>query len=96
MIKYSQRKAFVYTTGYTFWLGGTDRVSEGIFKWVDGSSFKSAWWILGEPNSYGGDEDCLIFSKHHVAGFNDKECGYSSAFICEHKGFQMFSYFFKL
>ena len=45
----------------------------------------------GEPNS-SGDEDCLIFYKTSVVGFNDKDCRYSSAFICEHKGFQMLSH----
>ena len=50
-------------------------------KWIDGSSVTYTAWMPGEPNNYGGREDCTeIYSEQ--ARWNDLKCGHGRAFIC--------------
>ena len=46
------------------WLGGTDKVKEGTWSWIDGSPFEFTNWSRGEPNNWKiepnePDEDCM-------------------------------------
>ena len=42
-----------------YWVGITDHAQEGKWKTFDGRQAQlSSWWGEGEPNDYGGDEDC--------------------------------------
>lgn len=41
-------------------IGLTDRASEGIFQWLDGSVSSYRRWAAGEPNNFAGNEDFAI------------------------------------
>ena len=42
----------------TYWLGGTDEKSEGVWEWITGEAWKFTKWAANEPNNL-GDEDFL-------------------------------------
>ena len=42
-------------------------------------------WCAGEPNNFGGDEQCLAINLC-AGGLNDENCGASFPYICEHLG----------
>ncbi|XP_049328206.1 C-type lectin domain family 4 member E isoform X4 [Astyanax mexicanus] len=69
------------------WIGLTDAVKEGVWKWVDGSEPTVKFWWRGEPNSYAGNEDCVIsdfrFAKSAVFSWADYPCNYTGSWICE-------------
>ena len=46
--------------GRPLWIGGSDVDSEGNWKWMTSQIlFNYTDWYPGEPNNYGGNEDCL-------------------------------------
>lgn len=47
----------------SYWLGGTDEIIEGQWKWVTGEDFNFSNWNAGEPNNWGGNEDYLELLK---------------------------------
>ena len=79
------------------WLGGSDRETEGTWKWTDGSAWNYTDWIRGEPNNHRGveEEDCLEllynlpeFYRPKTKGWNDFRCSSShaervGAFVCK-------------
>uniref|UniRef100_W5K5L4 C-type lectin domain-containing protein n=1 Tax=Astyanax mexicanus TaxID=7994 RepID=W5K5L4_ASTMX len=68
------------------WLGLTDAVTEGVWKWVDGSALTTEFWAKGEPNNYEND-DCAItgFKKasSNILVWADFPCGHPVFGICE-------------
>ncbi|XP_059361636.1 CD209 antigen-like protein A [Carassius carassius] len=63
-----------------FWIGLTDIEVEDRWKWVDGSTLTSGFWVSGEPNNYQGKEDCANI---HSSGWFDTHCNNSVKWICE-------------
>lgn len=65
-----------------YWIGRNDRLREGAFVDVDGttSNFKS--WSPGEPNDWGGAEDCAHYWSS-AAVWNDIGCDAGLGTICE-------------
>ncbi|XP_078392945.1 CD209 antigen-like protein 2 isoform X1 [Cetorhinus maximus] len=63
-----------------YWIGLTDRESEGNWKWVDGSPVSFTKWYQGEPNNAKGNENCAIIRS---ADWNDVSCTDHFPFICE-------------
>ncbi|KAK0136280.1 CD209 antigen-like protein D [Merluccius polli] len=64
-----------------FWIGLSDRDTEGVWKWVDGTIMTSSFWRRGQPDDYGGGEDCVATSLGD--DWNDKPCADLLRWICE-------------
>lgn len=82
--------AFVFQTeqnlgGGSWWLGYTDRISEGSWAWADGMGQGFVNWQGGEPNN-ATDEDCLMHLSAWGGKWNDDQCGKAYRFVCESGG----------
>ena len=72
--------------GNHVWIGGTDAASEGAWVWIPSNtpitppSYTN--WGTGEPNSYGGNEDCLLANWGSTGTWNDGSCNNQERYIC--------------
>ncbi len=68
-----------------FWLGATDEVKEGNWKWIDGSELEYTNWGDGQPNNKGGQEHYLLYWLHGEKWSDqpDKSEQHKAFFICE-------------
>nr|XP_046224287.1 CD209 antigen-like protein A [Oncorhynchus gorbuscha] len=67
----------LYQTKNNVWIGLTDSVTEGTWKWVDGTPLTTANWERGQPNGNNGtDQDCGEFVYHPTSQgwWNDEKC----------------------
>ncbi|CDQ96117.1 unnamed protein product [Oncorhynchus mykiss] len=81
----SQQQTFVFNLHMRAWIGLTDSVTEGTWKWVDGTSLTTGYWSAGQPDNY-GQEDCaeIYFRQDDpVKTWNDDKCGTNHNWICE-------------
>jgi hypothetical protein len=63
------------------WLGLADLDVEGTFAWVDGSPVSFWGFAPGEPNDWGGNEDC---TEMYLGGWwNDLDCNGLLGVVCE-------------
>ncbi|XP_060905118.1 C-type lectin domain family 4 member M-like [Labrus mixtus] len=66
------------------WIGMTDNVTEGTWKWVDGTPVNTTYWRPAQPNSYGGNQDCgEMVQSSQLGGWNDERCSKTDVCICE-------------
>uniref|UniRef100_A0A672LJ16 C-type lectin domain-containing protein n=1 Tax=Sinocyclocheilus grahami TaxID=75366 RepID=A0A672LJ16_SINGR len=74
-----------HTYSCLVWIGLSDRQQEGNMKWVDNSPLKQGFWLKGEPNDQGGDEDCieLMPSNPVLNNWNDLSCSEKRKGICQ-------------
>ncbi|XP_008431073.1 C-type lectin domain family 4 member F-like [Poecilia reticulata] len=91
VINDADEQKFVLTlTETSTWIGLTDQVTEGSWKWVDGtplSSQLSKFWGQNQPDNGGGyhqygEEDCAHIWNNYKK-WNDVGCGNSYLWICE-------------
>lgn len=84
------QRAFAYRGLPKYWLGGSDRSSEGRWVWDTGPYVGTQFWSgvasgaavgelgskwkSGEPNNYDGGEDCMHISSVDVGLWNDDKC----------------------
>ncbi|XP_030643562.1 C-type lectin domain family 4 member F-like [Chanos chanos] len=72
----------------TAFIGLTDDVTEGKWKWVDGTALTTGYWDRGQPDSNRGhDEDCVIIqyesSQGRLETWHDVACKGHYYWICE-------------
>ena len=66
-----------------FWIGLTDRETEGEFIWHDGTELTYSGWSPGEPNDANG-EDCTESNWRGPGTWNDARCGGRKPYVCEY------------
>ena len=73
-----------------YWIGATDELSEGTWKWVTGEVFSFTDWYTGNPNNTGGREHYLELRKDYGNKWNDDSIDkyletelQKQGFICE-------------
>ncbi len=69
-----------------FWLGMSDHVVEGTFRWLTTGATVNSGWRLGEPNNSGNNEDCGSFVPGLGGGYNDDDCTRQHDYLCECDG----------
>uniref|UniRef100_A0A8C7SG77 C-type lectin domain-containing protein n=1 Tax=Oncorhynchus mykiss TaxID=8022 RepID=A0A8C7SG77_ONCMY len=85
IINSREEQTFLFNLHLRAWIGLTDSVTEGIWKWVDGTPLTTGYWGKGQPDNY-GQEDCaeIYFRKDDpVTTWNDGKCGANNSWICE-------------
>ena len=69
--------------GSQFWIGGR-RSGDDHWNWTQtGTEYQN--WAAGEPNNWGGDENCVqmgypLFQSHE---WNDQKCSVQMGFVCQ-------------
>ena len=81
------REAFALTGGRDAWIGLNDEEDEGNHVWSDGTPMDYHGWAPGQPNNYGGDEDCGGYWSGRNNGrwddmFGGASCSSELAYIC--------------
>ncbi|XP_003470613.1 C-type lectin domain family 4 member E [Cavia porcellus] len=68
-----------------YYIGLTDQVVEGQWRWVDGTPLSLSFWDAGEPNNIVTVEDCATMrdTSNPWKNWNDVPCFFSRPWICE-------------
>jgi len=66
-----------------WWIGLDDRATEGTFVWDGGATSTYTDWRSGEPNNYGGNEDCTRMPAGGGGVWADADCSLTQPYICE-------------
>ena len=66
------------------WIGINDKNVEGEFVFTNSREKVTVTdWYRGEPNNYGGNQDCVNFGHFRNRKWNDAPCTQEHFFICE-------------
>ncbi|XP_055627943.1 C-type lectin 37Db-like [Toxorhynchites rutilus septentrionalis] len=88
MVEVSKDSHAFSNDSFIAWFGGNDLAEEGIFIWhATGERVRYANWRPGQPDNYGGDEDCMALMNIPASGWqwhaNDGPCQNAHYFICQ-------------
>lgn len=78
------------------WVGLNDLAAEGRWRWLDGSAATDGEirWHTGQPNSYGGNQDCAnLWGSWSGYRMDDGTCSGALSAICEIPPYQWRSLF---
>nr|XP_046183596.1 C-type lectin domain family 4 member E-like isoform X2 [Oncorhynchus gorbuscha] len=86
-----EKQRFLFSLNTRFWIGLTDRETEGSWKWVDRTPLITSYWIIDQPNngrslSSFPEEDCVELQTGQdqpEKSWNDLNCAQKRMWICE-------------
>uniref|UniRef100_A0A8C7H0K1 CD209 antigen-like protein C n=1 Tax=Oncorhynchus kisutch TaxID=8019 RepID=A0A8C7H0K1_ONCKI len=92
IINSDKEQEFLFSFNKRAWIGLTDSVTEGAWKWVDGTPLTTpSYWYSQQPdnghdNPKYGEEDCVELNTETwlpVKAWNDQSCLLNRYWICE-------------
>ncbi|KAM9398903.1 uncharacterized protein ACWYII_031330 isoform 2-T2 [Salvelinus alpinus] len=87
IINSREEQTFLFNLKKRVWIGLTDSVKEGTWKWVDGTLLTTRYWYAKQPDNAGptGDEDCAEIHEDQspLKSWNDMSCDSELNWICE-------------
>lgn len=63
-----------FDTSIRYWIGLSDRTTEGRFVWVSGETSSYTNWASNQPDDYYSNEDCAEFNNFGAGNWNDETC----------------------
>ncbi|XP_071264041.1 CD209 antigen-like protein C isoform X2 [Salvelinus alpinus] len=90
IINSDKEQTFLINLKKRVWIGLTDSVNEGTWKWVDGTPLTTRYWFYPQPDNGGGkpvngEEDCVEIRNDQspLQAWNDVSCAENLHWICE-------------
>ncbi|XP_070295760.1 CD209 antigen-like protein C isoform X5 [Salvelinus sp. IW2-2015] len=88
IINSDKKQEFLFKLKKRVWIGLTDSVTEGTWRWVDGTPLTTPrYWNDNQPDSGdpSGEEDCVEIHKDWISlkAWNDMPCDKKLNWICE-------------
>ena len=65
------------------WIGASDAVTEGDWKWTNGESITFTNWYSGRPNNWGGRQACATINFKSSGKWDDDTCTTQHPYICQ-------------